>query len=205
MSEFLQNKFNQGRSIDAVKAEVMQAGGRSASMWTLGEEAAANGAIDFTPLEKLDAPVNILVLSEEWCPDCTDGLPILDRLAKVSGKLNVSVLKRDEHYDVADLFLNKGLWRSIPTLVVLDENFDAVGHIAERPDSVTERRNVLRKEMHAEHPEYGGFDARPDELDEDVRANRMAAEVALKATTSDWSVPMIAEWMADAATSTSVK
>lgn len=198
MSEYLQSKFEQGRTIDQVKEEVNHEGGRSAEMWAFGEEAAAKGAIDFAPFNALSQPVKLLVLSEEWCPDCTDGLPIIDRIAKETGKLDVRVLKRDENLDVADLFLNKGLWRSIPTIIVLDENFDGIGHIAERPDSVTERRTELRKALHAEHPEYGGFEARPDELSEEVRSARMAAETALKATTVEWSVPTIAAWIAEA-------
>ncbi len=200
MSELLKEKFDQGRTIDQVKKEVEHAGGRSAEMWAFGEQAAANADIDFAPFESIDEPINLLILSEEWCPDCTDGLPIVDRIAKETGKFNARVLKRDEHLELADLFLNKGLWRSIPTIIVLDDNFDALGHIAERPDEVTEKRTELRKEMHAEHPEYGGFETRPDELSEDVRAARMAAETALKATTTEWSVPAIATWIADATT-----
>lgn len=205
MSELLKDRFEQGRTIDQVKAEVEHDGGRSAEMWAFGEEAAAKANIDFSPFGSVDKPVNLLILSEEWCPDCTDGLPIIDRIAKETGKLNARVLKRDEHLDLADLFLNKGLWRSIPTIVVLDENFDAVGHIAERPDDVTEKRAELRKALHAEHPEFGGFETRPDELSEDVRAARMAAETALKATTTEWSVPAIASWIAEATTGAATK
>ena len=198
MAENLKSKFEQGRTIDQVKQEVVHEGGRSAEMWAFGEDAAAKGAIDFAPFNALPQPVNLLILSEEWCPDCTDGLPIIDRIARETGKLNPRVLKRDEHLELADLFLNKGLWRSIPTIIVLDDDFNGVGHIAERPDSVTERRIELRKALHAEHPEFGGFEARPDELSEEVRSARMAAETALKATTVEWSVPAIAAWLADA-------
>ena len=200
MSEFLKDKFDQGRTIDQVKQDVEHDGGRSADMWAFGEEAAANANIDFASFAAITEPIHLLILSEEWCPDCTDGLPIINRIAKETGKFDAHVLKRDEHMDVADLFLNKGLWRSIPTIIVLDENYDAIGHVAERPDSVTERRNELRKTMHAEHPEYGGFETRPDELSEDVRAARMDAEIALKASTVEWSVPAIASWIAEATT-----
>jgi thiol-disulfide isomerase/thioredoxin len=205
MSEFLKSKFELGRSIDQVRQEIQHEGGRTAEMWAFGEDAAAKGNIDFAPFASIETPLNLLILSEEWCPDCTDGLPIIDRIARETGKFNVSVLKRDEHLDVADMFLNKGLWRSIPTIIVLDEHFDALGHIAERPDGVTERRTELRKELHANHPEFGGFEARPDELSEEVRSARMAAETALKATTVEWSVPAIAAWIAEATTGTTAK
>ena len=198
MSEMLKARFEQGRTIAQIKQELAHEGGRSAEMWALGEESAAKADIDFAPFNALSEPVKLLILSEEWCPDCTDGLPIIGRIAAETGKLDARVLKRDEHLDVADLFLNKGLWRSIPTIIVLDENYEGVGHIAERPDGVTERRTELRKAMHAEHPEFGGFEARPDELGEEVRSARMAAETALKASTFAWSVPAIAAWIADA-------
>jgi thiol-disulfide isomerase/thioredoxin len=205
MSAELSAKFNEGRTIDQVKQELEHEGGRGAEMWAFGESAAAKADIDFSPFEALEKPVNLLILSEEWCPDCTDGLPIIDRIAKETGKVNARVLKRDENLELADQFLNKGLWRSIPTIVVLDEEFNPLGHIAERPDSVTERRTELRKAMHAEHPEFGGFDTRPDELDPEVRSARMAAESALKATTVEWSVPAIAAWIAEATNATAAK
>lgn len=202
MSVDLSAKFNEGRTINQVKQEIEHEGGRTAEMWAFGEQAAAGAEIDFSPFASLEKPVNLLILSEEWCPDCTDGLPIIDRIAQETGKVNARVLKRDENLELADQFLNKGLWRSIPTIIVLDENFAPLGHVAERPDSVTERRTELRKQLHAEHPEFGGFETRPDELSPEVRSARMAAESALKATTVEWSVPAIASWIAEATNAT---
>ncbi len=196
MSVISEERFNSGKTYDQVRERVFQEGGKSKGMLEFGEQAANNADIDVSEFAALDAPVNVLVLSEEWCPECTDGLPIIDRIARESGKVNLRILPRDENIDLADQFLNKGEFRSIPTFIFLDDQFNVIGYVAERPDSVTEHRLARRKALHAANPELGGFDKRPDELSDEVREARIKAEAALKAETVDWTVPQIASWLA---------
>jgi len=196
MSVITEARFNSGQTYEQVRDRVFRAGGKSKGMLEFGEASANKAEIDFTPFASLEAPVNVLVLSEEWCPDCTDGLPIINRIAEETGKLNVRILPRDENTDLADQFLNRGEFRSIPTFIFLDDQFEVIGYVAERPDSVTEHRLARRKALHAAHPELGGFDKRPDELPDDVRDARLKAEAELKAETVDWTVPQIAAWLA---------
>jgi thiol-disulfide isomerase/thioredoxin len=196
MSVISAERFNSGKTYDQVRERVFQEGGKSKGMLEFGEQSANNAEIDVSEFAALDAPVNVLVLSEEWCPDCTDGLPIIDRIARETGKVNLRILPRDENIDLADQFLNKGEYRSIPTFIFLDDQFNVIGYVAERPDSVTEHRLARRKALHASRPELGGFETRPDELSDEVREARIKAEAALKAETVDWTVPQIASWLA---------
>lgn len=196
MSVISRERFESGHTYEEVRERVFQDGGKSVGMIEFGEKAANNADIDFSPFQALEEPVNVLVLSEEWCPDCTDGLPIINRIAKETGKLNVRILPRDENTDLADQFLNKGEFRSIPTFIFLDSGFNVIGYVAERPDSVTEHRLARRKALHEARPELGGFSARPDELSDEVREARLKAEAALKAETVSWTVPQIAAWLA---------
>jgi thiol-disulfide isomerase/thioredoxin len=196
MSVISRERFNSGQTYDQVRERVFTEGGKSKGMLEFGEASANNAEIDFSPFASLESPVNVLVLSEEWCPDCTDGLPIINRIARETGKLNVRILPRDENLDLADQFLNKGEYRSIPTFIFLDDAFNVIGYVAERPDSVTEHRLERRKALHEARPELGGFASRPDELADDVRDARLKAEAALKAETVSWTVPQIAKWLA---------
>jgi len=60
----------------------------------------------------------------------------------------------------------------------MDEHFNEIGNMIERPDSVTELRKRRREEMHAAHPEFGGAQTPPDQLSEEVRSARYEAEWA---------------------------
>jgi thiol-disulfide isomerase/thioredoxin len=190
-----EERFQSGQTYEQVRDRVNADGGRSKELLAIGEDAAKNADIDITAFNELRSPVNVLVLSEEWCPDCTDGLPIINRIAKESGKLNVRIFPRDQNLDLADQFLNKGEFRSIPTVIFLDDNYDVIGFVSERPDSVTDYRKQKRQALHEAHPELGGFDARPDELSDDVREARLKAEAAVKAESYAFSVPEIAKWL----------
>jgi thiol-disulfide isomerase/thioredoxin len=190
-----EERFQSGQTYEQVRDRVNADGGRSKELLAIGEDAAKNADIDITAFNELRSPVNVLVLSEEWCPDCTDGLPIINRIAEESGKLNVRIFPRDQNLDLADQFLNKGEFRSIPTVIFLDDNYDVIGFVSERPDSVTDYRKQKRQALHEAHPELGGFDARPDELSDDVREARLKAEAAVKAESYAFSVPEIAKWL----------
>jgi len=191
-----EERFQSGQTYEQVRDRVNADGGRSKELLAIGENAAKNADIDVSPFNALKSPVKVLVLSEEWCPDCTDGLPIINRIAEESGKLDVRIFPRDQNLDLADQFLNKGEFRSIPTVIFLDDNYESIGFVSERPDSVTDYRKQKRQALHEAHPELGGFDARPDELTDEVREARLKAEAEVKAESYAFSVPEIAKWLA---------
>jgi hypothetical protein len=53
----------------------------------------------------LTSPLRVAVVTEDWCGDHVSTVPVLYRLAKESGKLDVRVFMRDESWDLADAFL----------------------------------------------------------------------------------------------------
>ena len=120
--------------------------------------------------------LRVLVLAEDWCGDVIANLPILGRLSKEVGTLDVRVFYRDQNLDLMERWLNQGKYQSIPVFVLFDESFRELGHWIERPDSVTERRAQERKRIFAAHPEFGSPDAPVDQLPEDVRT-RLQAEL----------------------------
>ena len=57
-----------------------------------------------------------MVIGEDWCPDVYRGMPIIGRIAEVSG-MDMRVFPRDENLDIMDEFLKNGEFRSIPVFV----------------------------------------------------------------------------------------
>lgn len=193
-----QERFESGETYAQMRERIVTNGGRIQTALEAGERAAAAADIDLSSFSNLNEPVKILVISEDWCGDCTDNLPVLNRIATESGKLDFRVFARDENLDLADQFLKEGKYRSIPVIVVLDENLDPVNHLIERPSTVTELRLKKRQALHEAHPELGGFGTAPDQLSDEVRDARGRAESALKAETAPWSVAEVVTWVGSA-------
>jgi thiol-disulfide isomerase/thioredoxin len=198
MPVLTQERFDSGETYAQVRERVQTNGGRILAGFEAGERATAAAEVDLSAFTSLDTPVKILVISEDWCGDCHDNLPILNRIAEETGKVDLRIFARDENLDLADQFLKEGKYRSIPVIVVLDENLEAVNHLIERPSTVTELRLKKRQELHESHPELGGFATAPDQLSDDVRDARAKAETALKAETAPWSVGEVVNWVGNA-------
>ena len=122
----------------------------------------------------LPRPIKVVALAEDWCGDVMANLPVLGRLAKEVGTLDVRVFYRDQNPDLIDRWLNQGKFQSIPVFAFFDQDFRELGHWIERPASVTELRARKRKEIFAAHPEFGASDAPVDQLPEDVRTKLQA-------------------------------
>ena len=75
---------------------------------------------------------HLLVLSEDWCGDAVNTVPVVARLAELSPNVDLRVLPRDENPDLMDSHLT-GTSRSIPVVIVLDEQFREHGWWGPRP------------------------------------------------------------------------
>ncbi len=84
-------------------------------------------------LDKLDQEVHWLVLTEQWCGDAAQSIPLMHKIAAFSdGKLSLGLLNRDEHPDLMDQFLTRGA-RSIPKLIQLNNAGEVTGSWGPRP------------------------------------------------------------------------
>lgn len=62
-----------------------------------------------------------LVLSEGWCGDAAQILPVLNKMALASsGKIELKIVLRDENEELMNLFLTNGS-KSVPKLIVLEK------------------------------------------------------------------------------------
>jgi len=176
-------RFDKGLTYDAYKAQMT----RNRERLEENEQRVALSTEDLAAFSALPRPVKVLVLAEDWCGDVIANLPVLGRLAKDSGKLDVRIFLRDQNDDIMQGYLNKGQFKSIPVFVFFDEDFRELGHWIERPASVTEVRAKRRKEIFAAHPEFGSPDAPVDQLAEDVRVRLQAELVRVAHETSKFA------------------
>jgi len=176
-------RFDRGLTYDAYKAQMT----RNRERLEENEQRVALSTEDLAAFSALPRPVKVLVLAEDWCGDVIANLPVLGRLAKDSGKLDVRIFLRDQNDDIMQAYLNKGQFKSIPVFVFFDEDFRELGHWIERPASVTEVRAKRRKEIFAAHPEFGSPDAPVDQLAEDVRVRLQAELVRVAHETSKFA------------------
>lgn len=166
-------RFDQGLTYDAYKEQMT----RNRDRVEENERRVEISKEDLAAFRALPRAVKVVVLAEDWCGDVVANLPVLGRLAKDSGKLDVRVFLRDQNDDIMQRYLNQGQFKSIPVFVFFDDDFRELGHWIERPASVTEIRAKRRKEIFAAHPEFGSPDAPVDQLSEDARV-RLQAELA---------------------------
>lgn len=76
--------------------------------------------------------VRLLAISEDWCGDAVNILPVVARLAERQG-WELKVLARDQNLALMDQYLTDGRSRSIPVVIALDEDFAERGWWGPRP------------------------------------------------------------------------
>lgn len=84
-------------------------------------------------LQSLDHPLNWLVISEHWCGDASQILPLIHGIAEASeGKITLRIIYRDANPELMNAHLTNGS-KSIPKLVQLDEHFNLLESWGPRP------------------------------------------------------------------------
>lgn len=69
---------------------------------------------------------NFLVISEGWCGDAAQILPVIEKIVGASnGKFDLKIVLRDKNLELMDTYLTNG-GRAIPVLLVLDANKNSV-------------------------------------------------------------------------------
>ena len=169
-------RFEQGLTYEAHLAQVT----RNRERHEANERALAIDPADLAAFRGLPRPVRVLVLTEDWCGDCVANVPILGRLARESGKLDVRIFYRDQNKDLMAPYRNEGKYESIPVFVFFDDHFREIGRFIERPKSVTELRARKRREIFAANSDFGSPDDPPDRLPEETRGRLQQAIAAMR-------------------------
>ncbi|MBV6654536.1 MAG: thioredoxin family protein [Mameliella sp.] len=87
-------------------------------------------------LSNIKKPLQLLVLTEAWCGDAAQSIPVLNKIAEASDALSLKLILRDENLEIMDAFLTNG-GRSIPKVIFLDaEDQTVLGTWGPRPEEV---------------------------------------------------------------------
>ena len=76
-------------------------------------------------LKMVVQPQNWLVITETWCGDAAQLLPIFKKMADQSEAIDIKLIWRDAHLNLMDAHLTNGS-RAIPKLIALNEDFSSV-------------------------------------------------------------------------------
>ena len=179
-------QFESGMTYEAYKGQMT----RNREQLEQNEKDLQLSSADAQAFSNLPQAVNVLALAEDWCGDVIANLPIVGRVADATGgKLNLRVLLRDQQpgEQVMNEHLNKGQYKSIPTVIFLDSEFKELGVWVERPESVTKLREEKRLALYAAHPEWGDPSAPIAELPEDVRTQVQQATSGMRNETKPFA------------------
>ena len=103
--------------------------------------------------KKVKQPQTWLVLTEGWCGDAAQNLPILNKIASGTANIDFKIVLRDENLDLMDLFLtNRG--RSIPKLVALDKDNNVLYLWGPRPTIATKMVVAYKEKNGALDPQF---------------------------------------------------
>ncbi|MFV8336169.1 thioredoxin family protein [Flavobacterium sp. RSP29] len=88
-----------------------------------------------------------LVISEGWCGDAAQLLPIINKMAIDSGKIELRIVLRDENDELMKLFLTNKK-KSIPIAIVVEKETGSVlGKWGPRPNGATDLITDYKKEF----------------------------------------------------------
>ena len=100
-------------------------------------------------VEALHGHWHLLVLSEDWCGDAVNIVPLIEKLTESVSNMDMRILARDENLDIMDAHLT-GKSRSIPIVILLNQKFEECGWWGPRPRElqkwVLEKGLALSKE-----------------------------------------------------------
>src|SRR6185312_14430619 len=124
-------------------------------------------------------PLNVLILTEEWCSDSLQFVPALAKLALEVPDIDVRVLRRDENTDLATNYRRKDGYQAIPVFIFFDRDMREIAFLIERPERVSEEMAEETRRFQQLHPELPGITRNFDRMPEETRA-------AVKANSQQW-------------------
>ena len=74
-----------------------------------------------TKTQKINKDFTWLVLTESWCGDAAQTLPVINKFAEANEKIDLKVVLRDENEELMNQFLTNGN-KAIPKLIVVDNH-----------------------------------------------------------------------------------
>src|SRR5690349_16242022 len=102
-------------------------------LWRFGARRAEVSEEHVSRVVATGAQWHLLALSEDWCGDAFNTLPVIARLAELAPNVELRLLGRDANPDLIDAHLTSGTARAIPVVIVYGEDWNEVGWWGSRP------------------------------------------------------------------------
>jgi hypothetical protein len=91
------------------------------------------------------APLHILAIGEDWCPDVYNTLGAMAKIADCVSGCELRIFERDTRTDIMDQFLTEGTKKSIPVFAFYDSRWQLLGWWAGRNKKANEWVTSFRK------------------------------------------------------------
>lgn len=105
-------------------------------------------------LNDISKKMTFLVITEGWCGDAAQNVPVFQKLAENSDNIEVKLILRDEHLEIMDAFLTNG-GRSIPKLIAIDaESLKVIGTWGPRPEAAQFMVTEFKKIENGDYSEF---------------------------------------------------
>ena len=99
-------------------------------------------------LSKMTKPVTFLTITEGWCGDASQVVPVFEKMALAQPLITHRIMYRDEHPEIMDAFITEG-GRSIPKLIALDEEGNVLTSWGPRPQALQDIVQKIKVDMTA--------------------------------------------------------
>ncbi|WP_405268815.1 thioredoxin family protein [Cellulophaga sp. Ld12] len=105
-------------------------------------------------VSKINKKVTWLVLTESWCGDAAQTMPVMNKLASLNPNIEFKVILRDENLELMNQFLTNGTL-SIPKLLMIDDATNTVfSEWGPRPSKATQLVAEYKNTHGALTPEF---------------------------------------------------
>jgi len=95
-------------------------------------------ALDLQQLAfQVETPQTWYVLTEAWCGDAAQNLPVIAKVAQLNPHITLTLLLRDEHPEIMEAYLTRG-GKSIPKLIAVANDGSELFTWGPRPQALQE-------------------------------------------------------------------
>mgnify|MGYP006072718589 FL=1 len=105
-------------------------------------------------LNGLTRKMTFLVLTEGWCGDAAQNVPVFNKLVEHRKNIDLKLILRDENLEIMDAYLTNGR-RSIPKLIALDSTtLEVIGTWGPRPEAAQFMVTEFKKIENGDYTEF---------------------------------------------------
>jgi len=96
-------------------------------------------------IKSIEKPQTWIVITEGWCGDAAQIVPVFNALAKLNDKIKLKLVLRDDNLELMDQYLTNGKSRSIPKLIVTDsDTLQEIFNWGARPKALQDKVDEMK-------------------------------------------------------------